>query len=470
MTETATDVSATAEPVEGNKIKLTVEVAETAFEHALDDAFRTLAQEVRIPGFRPGKTPRRVLEKRIGTDAAREQAIRDALPDWFARAALDTETDAIAPPDIDITSNEVGQPFRFDAVVEVRPQIEIDGYQSLKVAVPDPEVGDDEVTSQINRIRSQHGTLEVADRPAVEGDRVTIDIQGTHRGEEVSGLTADDYLYEIGAGTVVPELDRNLGGAKAGDILEFEAAVPGQPDEEPLRLRVLVKQTQELVLPPLTDEWAADASEFDTVDELRADIRQRLSEVKRVNAVMALRSAVVDAVAGLVTEDPPEAMVGYEMQERLHRLQHRLEAQGVTLQQYFASSGKSGAELEAELKETAVRACKADLALRAVVSAEQLTADDDQIAEEIRKVAASEGADPDELRAQLERDDRIPEVRSDLSKANAVDWLLEHVEVVDEEGNPIDRSLLEPPGEGAATTAESRSEALVEATGEGEDE
>jgi trigger factor len=345
--------------------------------------------------------------------------------------------------------------------VEVRPRIQLSGYESVRVTIPSPEVTDDEVLAQIDRIRRSYGTLEEASRPSVEGDQVTIDIRGTHKGEEVAGLTAEDYLYEVGSGSVVPELDRNLSGAKIGDILEFDAAVPGQPDDDPIRLRVLVKKIQELVLPDLTDEWAAEASEFATVDELRTDIRQRLGEVKRVNAVLGLRSQVIDEVASLVTDDPPEAMVRYEMQERLHRLSHRLEAQGATLQQYLASTGKSGEELQTELRQTAAQACKADLALRALAEAEDLHAREDQIAEEIRKAAARDGADPDELRTSLERADRIPEVRSDLTKANAVDWLLEHVEVVDEEGRPVDRSLLEPPDD-ADPDAELRSEALTD--------
>jgi trigger factor len=458
---TATDVKASAEPLEGNKVKLSVEVGAEEFSRAVDAAFRSLSRQVRIPGFRPGKAPRQVIEKRIGNATAREQAIRDALPDWFARAALDTETDAIAPPEIDITSVDDDGPFLFDAVVEVRPRIQLSGYETIRVTIPSPEVTDEEVLAQIDRIRRSYGTLEEATRPSVEGDQVTIDIRGTHKGEEVAGLTAEDYLYEVGSGSVVPELDRNLSGAKIGDILEFDAAVPGQPDDDPIRLRVLVKKIQELVLPDLTDEWAAEASEFATVDELRTDIRQRLGEVKRVNAVLGLRSQVIDEVASLVTDDPPEAMVRYEMQERLHRLSHRLEAQGATLQQYLASTGKSGEELQTELRQTAAQACKADLALRALAEAEDLHAREDQIAEEIRKAAARDGADPDELRTSLERADRIPEVRSDLTKANAVDWLLEHVEVVDEEGRPVDRSLLEPPDD-ADPDAELRSEALTD--------
>ncbi|HEX9682048.1 MAG TPA: trigger factor [Acidimicrobiales bacterium] len=439
-------MKAVAEPIEGNKVKLTVEVDDDVFDAAIGDAVRAIAREVRIPGFRPGKAPRKVIEKRLGTELVREQAIREALPEIFAKAAMETETDAIAPPDIDITSGRQDGPLRFTATVETRPIIEISGYHELRVEVPSPVLSDEEIDAQVDRLRRQIGsTLRPADRPAIDGDQVTIDISGTHDGEPVPGLTADDYGYQVGSGAVVPELDQQLHGSKPGDILEFTAAVPGSEEDGGISLRVLVKEVQELVLPALTDEWASDASEFDTVEELKADMAERLGGIKRVTAIMSLRQSVVDAIAELCGIDPPEPMVSNEMADRLHQLQHRLDAQGATLEQYFASTGQSPEQIQQELRATAESACKADLALRALIVAEDLGVTDDELAEEIRTSAERGGIDPDELRARLEHDDRLPEVRSDLSKGKAVEWLIEHVTVVDPEGNEVDRDLLEPP-------------------------
>lgn len=458
---------ATAEPLEGNKVKLSVEVEEQEFEKAVDDAFRKIAREVRIPGFRPGKAPRKLLEARIGLEAAREQAIRDALPEYFAQAAIDTETDVIAPPEIDITTGRESGPLVFDAVVEIRPKVQIPGYAGLRVTVPKPEVGDDEIGAQIDRLRRQSGALSTVERAAADGDQVSIDIKGEHDGEVVPGLTADDYLYEVGTGAVVPELDDQLRGAKAGDILAFEAPVPGSDDGSTLSFRVLVKDVREVVLPEATDEWAAEASEFDTLAELEADIRTRMGQLRKITAVMALRNNALDALAALVEDDVPEALVGATMQERLHDLAHRLEHQGATIPEYIASTGRSEPDFLMELRESATAGVRADLALRALIEAEGIEAGDDDIDAEIARFAERAGEDPAKVKAQLTADDRITEIRFDLSKSKAVDWLAEHVEIVDEEGHPIDRSLLSLEREGG-DEAEQEAEQPVAADDEGE--
>ncbi len=432
------------EPLEGNKVKLSVEVDEDEFEKALDAAFRKIAREVRIPGFRPGKAPRRLLEARIGPEAARQEALREALPDYYAQALEEADLDAIAAPEIDITSGQDGGPIAFDAVVEVRPQVSIAGYQGLEVTVPSPHVRDEDVERQLDRIRSQFGELNPVDRAATDADHVTIDIKGEREGDEP--LTADDYLYEVGTNSLIAGLDDHLRGAKVGDILTF--------DNEGTSFRIFVKEVKEKVLPEPTDEWASEASEFETLDELKDDIRKRLALVKRVQAQLALRDEALKALVELVGDDAPEPLVAEEMERRIHDLSHRLEAQGGTIQQYLEATGTSQQELLDGLRADAISAVKADLGLRALVEAEGIEASEDDVEREIARLAERFGEKPEKLRRQLERAERIPAVRSDVRKAKALEWLVENVQVVDDEGNAVDRADLEPAPEQAQADAE----------------
>jgi trigger factor len=441
-------MKSSVEPLEGNKVKLSIEVDENEFDKAIDAAFRKIAREVRIPGFRPGKAPRRLLEARIGSEVARQEALRDALPDYYARAVRENSVDVIAPPEIDITAGEDEGIVTFDAVVEVRPRVQVPGYGGLRVTVPSPVAGGDDVDRQIDRLREQHAELNAVSRPARDGDHVSIDLNGTRHGEPVEGLSASDYLYELGSGSVVPELDTQLQGARAGDILKFNAVVPAlqsDTDSGEVTLQVLVKEVKEKVLPEPTDEWAAEASEFETIAELRDDLRERISSVKRLQTQLALRDEVIGALVELVEEEPPEPLVQGELERRVRDLAHRLAHQGADIATYLQATGRSEEELLAELRDGALRAVKADLALRAVADAETLEATDDEIDAEVARLAQRMDEKPAKVRRELERAEQMPAVTSDVRKGKALEWLVEHVEVVDEDGNTIDRSELTLP-------------------------
>ncbi|MEA3055556.1 MAG: trigger factor [Actinomycetota bacterium] len=438
-------MKSSVEALEGNKVKLSVEVEHAELDKAIDGAFRRIAKEVKIPGFRPGKAPRRILEARLGADVARQEALRESLPEWYAQAVQDNDVDVIAPPEIDITAGQEDGEVAFDAVVEVRPKINVGGYQHLRVAVPSPLVADEDVEAQVERLRGQFGELRTVERPAIDGDHVSIDIAGSIAGEPVEGLTADDYLYEVGSASIVPEVDDHVHGAKVGDILVFDAEHPDPDEEQQISLRLLVKEVKEKVLPDLDDEWANEASEFETVDELRDDFRTRLGAVKRVQSQLALRQGVVDALVQLVVDEPPEPLVASEVDRRVRDLVHRLSHQGATVEQYLAATGATADELTEQLREQAVSAVKADLALRAVIDAEGITAADDEVDVEIERLAQQIDQKPDKLRKELERGGQIEAVRSDVTRGKALEWLADHAEVVDDDGNVIDRSLLEPP-------------------------
>jgi trigger factor len=438
-------VRSSVEALEGNKVKLSVEVEEGELEQAIEAAFRRIAREVRIPGFRPGKAPRRILEARLGPDVARQEALREALPEWYAKAVVDNHVDVIAPPEIDITAGADEGEVAFDAVVEIRPKVNIAGYQHLRVTVPSPAVADDDVDAQVERLRGQFGELRTVERAAVDGDHVTIDIAGSVDGEPVDGLTADDYLYEVGSESIVAEIDEHVRGAKPGDILVFDAAHPDPDEDSAISFRVLVKDVKEKVLPALDDEFANEASEFETLDELRDDFRTRIGSIKRVQSMLALRQGVVDELVKLVDDEPPGALVDAEVDRRARDLVHRLSHQGASVEQYLMATGKTGDELMGELRVQAVDAVKADLALRAVIEAEGIEAADDEVDAEIERLAQQLEQKTEKLRRDLERGGQIEAVRSDVTRGKALEWLAEHAEAVDQDGNVIDRSLLEPP-------------------------
>jgi len=436
-------VKTTVAPLEGNKVKLSVEVDEDEFDKAINDAFRKIAREVRIPGFRPGKAPRKVLERRLGAQVGREQALHDALPEYYAQAVTDNDVDAIDAPEIDITAGEDDGPVAFDAVVEVRPVVQVPGYGGLRVELTRPEMPDDEVDAQIDRMRQVQATFADVDRAAQEDDAVVIDITGTLDGEAQDGLTADDYSYTVGSKAITPEVDEQITGAKAGDILEFGATHPDPDEERELRFKVLVKQVRERVLPDADDEWASENSEFETIDELRRSIRDRGTLVRRAQAQSALREATGQALAKLVEDEIPEALVTHEVNHRAQDLALRLQAQGLTPEQWLAITGKSSDDLTAELREAAETSAKVDLALRAVAEAEGLECTDDDLDDELAEVAERVGEPVARVRAEFERGGNLSAVRSDVRKRKALDWLLERVEIVDEDGQAIDRADLE---------------------------
>lgn len=440
-------VNSTIETLDDNKVKVSVDVAEEELEGAIDAAFRKIAKEVRLPGFRPGKVPRKVLEARFGKDVARGEALRDAIPEFYVQAVREHEVDVIAPPDLEITDGEDAGPVRFEAVVETRPLVAITGYDALTVEIPSPDVEDADIDEQLDNMRGQFGELSAVERPAVDGDHVTIDISATHDGEDVPGLTADDYVYELGSGAVVEEIDEELRGAKVGDILTFDADHPDPDTEGSLSFRVLVKEVSEKVLPELDDEFAAQASEFDTVAELVADTRDKLATAKRRRAAAAADEGLAAKIAELVTEPVPDALIDAEVQQRLQDLVMRLRSQGIDPNQYFQMTGQTPDQLAATLREPAEVGVRLDLALRAVARAEELEATDDDLREEFEAMATQLGddVDIDAVREQFDTSGTTFEVRAELAKRKAREWISDRVTLVDSDGNEIDRAVLEEP-------------------------
>jgi len=430
-------VKSTVEALEGNKVKLSVEIDEQEFESAIDAAFKKIAREVRIPGFRPGKAPRRVLESHIGAEAGRAQALNDALPDYYSDAVVANEVDVISPPEIDITDGQESGVIKFEAIVEVRPVITLSGYADMAVEIPAPTPSDDEIDAQIDRFRSQYGDLEVVERAADSGDFVTIDIEGSQNDEVLEGLVASAYLYEVGSAGIVPELDEQLMGAAAGDTRSFGAPHPNGDEEDPLHFEVTVTEVKAKVLPELNDEFAAQASEFETMAEWRDDLVTRMTEVRKAQSQMIVREKIGEALAELVTDELPEPLVAAEMNERLQDMAMRLQAQGLSLEQWLQFSGTDTEQFLDDLKTTADRSARVDLALRAIALAESIEVLEEDLDIEFEAVAARVQQKSDVVRTQLTEAGHLPALKTDISKRKALDWLTESVRISDEAGNSI---------------------------------
>ena len=430
-------MKSTVEALEGNKVKLSVEVDEQEFESAVDAAFKKIARDVRIPGFRPGKAPRRVLESHIGAGAGRAQALNDALPDYYSEAVLANEVDVIAPPDIELVEGSESGNVKFDAIVEVRPVISISGYKTLTVEIPSPSPSDEEIDAQLERFRNQYGDLEFVERAADTGDYVTIDIEGSQNDEVLEGLVASAYLYEVGSAGIVPELDEQLVGVSAGDTRSFDAAHPNGEEEDPLHFEVTVTEVKAKVLPELNDEFAAQASEFETMAAWRDDIVTRMTEVRKAQSQMIVREKIGEALAELVPDELPEPLIAAEMNERLQDMAMRLQAQGLSLDQWLQFSGTDTEQFLDELKTTADRSARVDLALRAIALAEAIEVLEEDLDLEFEAVAARVEQDSDVVRIQLTEAGHIPALKVDIAKRKSLDWLTESVTITDDAGNSI---------------------------------
>ena len=447
-------MKSTVETLDDNRVKLSVEVDEETFDVAVDAAFKRIAKEVRMPGFRPGKAPRRLLEAQFGSAVGREEALREAMPEYYAQAVIEHDVDVVAPPEIEITGGQEDGPVQFDAVVEIRPSVSAAGYDGLRVEIPNPVASAEEIDEQIDNLRRNFAELSVVERAAADEDHVTIDIEATHGDEPVPGLTTTDYDYLLGSGAVVPEIDENLRGVSAGDEVKFSADHPDPEEEEPLQFSITVKEVKEAVLPDLDDEFAKANSEFETVEDLRADMADRMNTMRIQQANMAVQQNTAEALAALVTDEIPESMIENEINARIQDLVQRLQQQGMDVGAYLDAVGQTAETLAAEFREPAEQAVKVDLALRSVADLQGLVPDDDRIDEVIAEMAGPSGQDPDELKARLAEVGQISALRADLAKQAAMEWLTDNVELVDEDGEAIDREALEFPARGAEEDSE----------------
>lgn len=438
-------MKSTVEPLEGNKVKVLVELEEEELEPSIAEAWKQIAKEVRIPGFRPGKAPRKLLERQIGTDYARSEALKNAVPEFYSQAVIEGDVDVIAPPELELTAGEEECAVAFEAVVETRPVVQVAGYGGLRVQILNPEPTESDIDEQVDRLRGQYSQIEEVDRPAADGDYVTIDISGTQDGEEVEGLTADGYLYLIGSGMIVPEFDEQLLAVKAGDEVEFDANHPNPEEEGRVHFKISVANVKERALPELTDEWVADATEFESIDELREEIRDNIATARERDSGVSARNAIGEELAKLVEIDAPASLVASEVEARIQNLAYQLQQRGMQLDDYLRIMGRDPEDFVAELKEGAEESIKVDLALRAVIEAESLHPTDEELDEEIAGFLFDSDLSIEDAREALRNNGQLSMVKVDIGKRKAFEWLVERTEVVDADGNQIDKELLALP-------------------------
>lgn len=416
-----------------SKVRLSIEATAEEVAPALDRAFRELAGEVKVPGFRQGKVPRRILEARLEPGTIREAALREVVPALLLEAVKAENLVPVAPPSIEVAAYEVGGGIAFDATVEVRPEIRLPDFSSLAVARPSIAVTDEDVEGQIGRLRERFATLETVQRPAESGDFALVDLRTYVHDKTVEEASASDLLYEVGAERLSPDLDRELSGKRTGDILKFNTTLPegfaGEFAGKEVSMQALVKEVRRKVLPEADDDFARSASEFETLDELRADLRARMEQVKARQADLEVRGRLLEQLVDLTGVEPPESLVQDEMAHLAGEFRERLGKAGVTLDGYLQASGETAESLEAGLRAQAERSVRARLVLDEVVKREEIAVTGEEMGRELLLHAQELGVEPGELRKRLERSERLGAVAGDILRRKALDLVVGRAEI-----------------------------------------
>ncbi|AKL73801.1 trigger factor [Actinobacteria bacterium IMCC26256] len=435
------------EPLEGNKVRLLVTISEEEFEKSIDLAYSRFAQQMRIPGFRPGKAPRRIIEQSIPVSEARAQAIKDSLADYYVDAVGEHVIDVIAAPTIDITSGEESGDIVFTAEVEVRPEVRLTGYDELTVVLDIETATPERIEEQIDSMRQRFATLEDTEDALTIGGFARLDIAATIDGEAVPALSAQDFVYEVGSGILVDELDEAVRGSRPGAELSFSSTLTdrfGDREGQVALFTGSVKAAQVKVLPELTDEWADENTESATVDALRTDMALRIDLVAKMQAQMSLRDRVLEELVSIVPIEAPLPLVEREMERRLHDLAHRLEQQGMTIPMYLEAIGQSQEIFVAEVREGSTKAVLVDLGLRSIIAAEEFEASEEEFEAEIERILEQVKGSPKKARRQLEQQGVFEAVRFDIERGKALQFLVDNSKVVDAAGNTVDLSMPEP--------------------------
>jgi len=441
-----TTVERTAE----HTVKLTIEVPSDQFDKDLDKTYRAIAREVKIPGFRPGKAPKPIIDAQVGHDVVLEEFVNASVPTYFRTAVTDEDLAPIGDPEVDVEQLEPGKPFIFTATVEVRPRLELteDDYKGVHVTRPSTEVSDEEVDSWVERLRRQFGELEPVERAALDGDFVTVNITVTKNGTEVERLTREDYLYSIGSGEFGARLDAELSGTKPGDILRFEDTLEAERVGDELAgvasFQVLVKDVKALKLPGTDDAFAKTASEFDTMDALRADLREKVREVKEREVEGVIRDRVLQALVDTVDVDLPDSLIEDETTHRVQHAEENAGRYGLTLDQMLEIQGWDRDRLHDDSRDHAVRAIKADLVLEAVARSEALEVTAEELGAEIGSLAQAYERDPKELAKQLDRTGQIVTLAGDIIRTKALDIIVRDADITDESPEAVNATPAEP--------------------------
>ncbi len=457
------------ETLSPTRAKLTVEVPFEELKPSLDAAYKKIAQQINVPGFRKGKVPPMVIDRQIGRGAVLDQAINEALPQLYVQALQENEVQPLAQPEIDITKFEDNETLEFTAEVDVRPEITLPEYDGLEVTVDDVAVTDQDVEEQVQSLRERFATLNEVDRAAADGDFVVIDLKAMKDGEVVEGAEVAGMSYQIGRGGMLEGLDEALTGMAVGEEKTFQSQlVGGDQVGEDVDVEVKVTAVKEQELPELDDDFAQTASEFDTVAELTEDVRVRLERGKRLEQAAAARDAVLEKVLDLVEVPLPEAVVEAELQARRENVQQQLTYAGMTMEQYLDSEGQTVDEFEKDLEERVRDAVAAQFILDEVAKKEEIGVDQTELSEHIFRRAQQSGQDPNEFAKHMMEHNHIPEMVSEVVRGKALATIVESAKVTDESGNHVELKNLQPDGSIGEPADEASDAPAAEASDEAE--
>lgn len=425
---------------------LTIRIEESELENAKNKAARKLSREMKIKGFRPGKAPRSIVERMVGEANLRSEAIDDSLPELVGPAIDQAELEPATTPRVEAVRDAEGGGVDVDIKITLWPVLDaVPDFAGRKITIDSPEVSDDEINEQIDRLRNQYAELEDVERPADDGDFVMINISASINGEHIPEATAEDLLYEVASASFIPGLDDLLGGASVGDIREGPGTLPpgfGQDEAREADLRVLVKGVRAKKLPEVTDDWVGDVSEFDTVDELTDRIKTNLSIMKLDGADNAFRTKLLDEISEELSLEVPDALIDAELEAAFHNLAHTLEQQGIDFPNYLRITGQSEQQFVDEMKERSERNLRTRILLDSVVAIEGLEVADGELDEAITAMAADVNQDAEALKESLVSSGRVEVLTGDILRRKALERIVSSAEAVDDDGQQID---LRPP-------------------------
>jgi trigger factor len=440
-------VKSAVETLNPTRAKITVEVPFEDLKQSLDAAYQRIAKQVNVPGFRKGKVPPPVIDRQVGRGAVLDEAINEALPKFYVQALQDNDLQPLAQPEIDVTRFEDNETLEFTAEVDVRPEIEVPSYDGLAVTVEDVVVSDDDVTEQLEHLRERFATLNQVERSAQDGDVVSIDLVATKDGEPVEGGEVDGYSYKVGSGDMLEGIDDALRGLSAGEQATFTSSlVGGDLAGQDVEVTVSVGSVKEQELPELDEEFAQTASEFDTVEELRDDVRTRLGRGKRLEQAAAARDAVLEKLLESAEIPLPETIVTGEIAARKQEMEQQLGFAGMTMQQYLDQEKQTEDEFENELEKRVRDALAAQFLLDEVAKAEEIGVEQDALSQHLFRRAQQSGQNPDEFVKHMVEHNHIPEMVAEVVRGKALALIVEAATVTDESGNHVELKNLRPDG------------------------
>ncbi|MEV0111438.1 trigger factor [Nocardia sp. NPDC050799] len=433
-------MKSTVEQLSPTRVRINVEVPFEELKPDFDRAYKALAKQVRIPGFRPGKAPAKLLEARLGRGAVLEQVVNDALPGRYSEAVTTSEIKVIGQPEIEITKIEDGQELAFTAEVDIRPEITLpEDYSTIAVTVDAIEITDADIDEQLQSLRQRFGTLTGVERPVQDGDFVSIDLSATVDGEEVPEAATTGLSHEVGSGQLIEGLDETLIGMSAEESKEFTSTlVAGEHAGREATITVTLGSVKERELPEADDEFAQLASEFDTIDELKDDLRSRVERVKKVQQAGDIRDKVLEQLLERVEVPLPEAVVKAEIDAVEHDAIHGFDHDEAKFAEALEAEGSSREEFDADTKEAAEKSVKTQLLLDAVAEAEGTQVGQDELTERILFQAQRYGMAPEQFIQQVQQAGQLGAVFADVRRGKALAEVVGKVTVTDSEGNKVD--------------------------------